>query len=208
MSLHGETKQSSSNVASRTRVYLQEACLRHQYIRSKDVSLVVERPQRLRAINVGVAAITARLEALSGQTNRSSTSTAPDDRGQDDLTNALKNLNISSSSISGSGGKHESLIDVVKSTASVDVLKNEAVKFVHGDIEGDVYLENLIKWTKESRQKISQDGCEIPEGMSKGDLYRECSLTRLSMFLTLRAFSMSCVDGSHSRRIGNRMRGS
>ena len=154
-------KPESSSRAPPTKVYPQEACLLHQLIRSKDTSTVVERPQRLRAINVGISAILSRLE-----------STPPPDETKsyhDELVHALNRIDLSG----GTKRVLEKPIDIVKSTSTVDVLNHPAVKFVHGDVEGDVYLENLIKWTKESRQKIIDEGCEIPVGMPKGDLYCE-----------------------------------
>ncbi|THH11713.1 hypothetical protein EW145_g471 [Phellinidium pouzarii] len=63
------------------------------------------------------------------------------------------------------------VVDIIKSTSSVDVLNNEAVKFVHGDIEGDVYLKNLVKWARESMEKIKAGESEIPTHLSQGDLY-------------------------------------
>lgn len=152
-------KPDRSTRAPLTKVYLQEACLRHQFIRSKDTSNIVERPQRLRAINVGISAILARLENThpSGETTSY----------HDELVSALNRIDLSGSP----QGTIERPIEIVKSSATVDVLNHGSVKFVHGDVDGDVYLENLVKWTKESRQKIIEEGCEIPQGMPKGDLY-------------------------------------
>ena len=59
------------------------------------------------------------------------------------------------------------------SNSSINILNNKAVKFVHGDIEGDVYLENLTKWVKESSEKIKVGESEIPSHLSQGDLYCE-----------------------------------
>lgn len=42
-------------------VFIQEACLEHRYLRTKDVSTIVERPERLRAVKIGIAAAFARL---------------------------------------------------------------------------------------------------------------------------------------------------
>src|SRR5258706_12820797 len=46
-----------------TAIYLQDECYKHKYIRSKDVSAIVERPERLRVLKMGIAAAIARLEA-------------------------------------------------------------------------------------------------------------------------------------------------
>lgn len=161
---------------SPTTIFLQDACLKHQFIRSKDTSNVVERPERLRAVNVGLAAALARCEeTMSTDSTSSSGATKPDPElsTADELTAAMERLGI------GSKVTYPSLrlpLHVVKSNATLNVLNNPAVKFVHGDIEGDVYLENLVKWAKESRDKIASDGTEIPSGMSQGDLYRMCDI--------------------------------
>ena len=55
--------------------------------------------------------------------------------------------------------------------APTTLLNNNAVKFVHGDIDGDVYLENLIRWARECADKIREGASEIPEHLSQGDLY-------------------------------------
>ncbi|KAJ3558957.1 hypothetical protein NM688_g627 [Phlebia brevispora] len=151
--------QLDSSARASTKVYLQEACLRHQFIRSKDTSNIVERPQRLRAINVGISAVLARLENAQPSSDAESY--------HDQLVNALNRINLNNHS----SQVPERPLEIVKSSETVDILHHRAVKFVHGDVDGDVYLEKLIKWTKESRQKIADDGCEIPPGLPKGDLY-------------------------------------
>ncbi|KAH8099559.1 Arginase/deacetylase [Cristinia sonorae] len=152
------------NLTTPFTVYIQQACLRHQFIRSKDTSTIVERPERLRAVNVGIAAALARLHLHSRHAQTQVSATDPASKSDDDeLTAALNKLNISQPGPSTS--------NIVKSTASVDILNNPAVKFIHGDIERDVYLENLIKWAKESRDAIARGESEIPTGLSQGDLY-------------------------------------
>jgi histone deacetylase HOS3 len=54
----------------------------------------------------------------------------------------------------------------------VDLLNHPAVKFVHGDIDGDVYLETLKTWAENSQNRIANGLSEIPEEFSQGDLYR------------------------------------
>ncbi|TCD62881.1 hypothetical protein EIP91_006265 [Steccherinum ochraceum] len=167
----------SSSFGDRFAVFLQEACLRHQYIRSKDTSNIVERPERLRAVNVGISAALSRLKAIRHklqplQVKQEDTSAAlgapPAASDDDDLTKALEKLNISSQTVQDSSSRPN---NVIKSSASVNLLNNAAVKFVHGDIDGDVYLESIIKWAKESRENIKQGVSEIPRELSQGDLY-------------------------------------
>lgn len=153
----------------RTGVCIQNACLQHRFIRSQDLSNVVERPERLRAVNIGIAAAIARLEDLLADSTPASTPTPTTSPNEDhDLITALNNMKIESSHL-----KPTSKIPVVQSQATINLLNNAAVKFVHGDIDGDVYLETLKKWAKESADKIAQGDSEIPEGYSQGDLYRK-----------------------------------
>ncbi|KIP06837.1 hypothetical protein PHLGIDRAFT_72030 [Phlebiopsis gigantea 11061_1 CR5-6] len=152
------------------KVYLQEACLRHQFIRSKDTSTVVERPERLRAVNVGIAAVLARTSELATTARGTSSSTASnkDEHSEDDLASAISKLNIAEPSGHAST---QSIVEVVKSSAKVNILNHAAVKYIHGDIGGDVYLEKLIKLSQESRDKIASGDIELPEGWPPGDLY-------------------------------------
>lgn len=148
----------------KTAVFSQSACLQHRYIRSQDLSNIVERPERLRAVNIGLAAAIAHLEDLLPDPSSGSDATTSSELGE--LAAALDKLNLDSSA-DGTSKK----IQVVHSQAKVDILNNAAVKFIHGDIDGDVYLEALQKWVKESSDKVAQGDSEIPEGYSQGDLY-------------------------------------
>lgn len=63
----GHSRISASSDASDTPrrrpiIYTQDACLRHRNIATGDNKNTLERPERLYAVNVGVAAIYARLE--------------------------------------------------------------------------------------------------------------------------------------------------
>ncbi|TFY68724.1 hypothetical protein EVJ58_g841 [Rhodofomes roseus] len=168
---------SSQRPSSVTAVFLQKSCVQHRYIRSRDTSCIVERPERLRAVHVGLAAAVARLEESSKVRGPSVKSEHLEDRvtpadaqgtDADELASALGRLNLANAS-----GSSPSRVPVqfVHSEASVDILNHAAVKFVHGDVERDVYLENLNRWAAESRAKIEKGESEIPEGFSQGDLY-------------------------------------
>ncbi|KAI1790191.1 Arginase/deacetylase [Ganoderma leucocontextum] len=157
---------------AQTAVFLQKACLQHRYIRSRDNSNIVERPERLRAVNIGLAAAVARLEEHTGPIAIEDT-TLPNPSNQeeetDELTKALGKLQLSTLSRPGSLARVP--VTFIHSDASVDLLNHAAVKFVHGDIERDVYLENLKRWVLESQDKVNKGDSEIPEGYSQGDLY-------------------------------------
>ncbi|KAF8174257.1 histone deacetylase complex protein [Pholiota molesta] len=148
-------------------IFIQNACLQHRYIRSKDTSNIVERPQRLRAVTVGLSAAISRLDELflTSEPPSSNATTKPDS-DPDDLVEVMNKLKLDSNI-----SKPKSAVTIVQSQASANILSHPAVKFVHGDIDGDVYLENLTKWIKESHDKVATGESEIPEGYSQGDLY-------------------------------------
>jgi histone deacetylase HOS3 len=151
-------------------VFIQDACLQHQYIRSKDLSSIVERPERLRAVKIGIAAAIARLESILAKHEHDDTETKKHDEDPDDLAATLDRMKLIHDS---SKLRHSSSpVSIIQSRASVDILKHPAVKFIHGDIDGDIYLEDLTRWAKESWENIHQGGSEIPEGLPQGDLYR------------------------------------
>ncbi|KAK0493350.1 histone deacetylase complex protein [Armillaria luteobubalina] len=134
-------------------IFIQDACYQHQYIRSKDTSLIVERPERLRAVKLGVAAAISRIP-----------SDVANDEDPDDLAVALSRLDIAKE-------VGTDKVEIIRSSASVDILHHPAVKFVHGDVDGDVYMPKIKSWADESRDKIAKGESEIPEGYSQGDLY-------------------------------------
>ncbi|KAK0186113.1 histone deacetylase complex protein [Armillaria mellea] len=134
-------------------VFIQDACYQHQYIRSKDTSLIVERPERLRAVKLGVAAAISRIP-----------SDIANDGDPDDLVAALSRLDIAKEA-----GTDK--VEIIRSTASIDILHHPAVKFVHGDVDRDIYMPKIKSWADESRDKIAKGESEIPEGYSQGDLY-------------------------------------
>ncbi|KAK7022255.1 histone deacetylase HOS3 [Favolaschia claudopus] len=123
--------------ASKPAIFLQDACFQHRYIRSRDLSAIVERPERLRAVTIGLSAAISRLEGVPNQ---------PIDTAEldpDDLASQLAQLNI----------QPDIPVTIIQSSAYIDILNHPAVKYVHGDVDGDVYLENLVRWIKESKEK-------------------------------------------------------
>ena len=124
----------------------------------------------LHALKIGFAAALSRLEETHKSANSNSTTTNADagkeDAAGEELAAALQKLDIMQDA-------KVDIVDIITSSSFVDLLNHRAVKYVHGDVDGDVYLENLIKWSKESRDKIKQDGSEIPSHLPQGDLYRE-----------------------------------
>ncbi|KAJ7174031.1 histone deacetylase complex protein [Mycena crocata] len=150
---------------SKPAIFLQDACFQHRYIRSRDTSAIVERPERLRAVTIGLSAAISRLEGVATAHEATAKPLDPDD-----LASQLGRLNIESSA-SDSLDRSNNPVSIVQSSATVDILSHPAVKYVHGDIDGDVYLENLVGWTKTCREKIDGGESEIPSNLSQGDLY-------------------------------------
>ena len=135
-------------------VFLEDACFKHRFIRSRDTSNVVERPERLRAVRLGLSAAISR---LSGDPQSNFT---PADDG---LAGAFERLSISASSTS-------SIVSVVRADLpQVALVDHPAVKYVHGDD----YLKDIQRWAEDSADAIARGESEIPENLPQGDLYRE-----------------------------------
>ncbi|CAA7262779.1 unnamed protein product [Cyclocybe aegerita] len=167
MSSHNASTEGSKSSLKKSAIFLQNACLQHRYIRSKDLSTIVERPERLRAVNIGLSAAIARLEGLFPLAGATLVST--DVNGEldpADLANVMDKLKISSEPSNAA-----SLVEIIQSETTTNLLSHPAVKYIHGDIERDIYLENLTTWAKESHNKIAKGESEIPHGYSQGDLY-------------------------------------
>jgi len=169
----------SSNIShsANLAVFLQDACLKHQYIRSRDLSTIVERPERVRAVKTGLAVVLSRLEEIhvlseSKPFSPFAEASSVDPSNPDDLVKALDKMTLETSAASPLE-QMRIPVQVVHSAASVDILNNAAVKFIHGDIDGDVYLGKLKDWVTNSVDKISKGESEIPVGLPQGDLYCE-----------------------------------
>lgn len=151
-------------------IHIQPACAEHRYIRDKDISSIVERPERLRALAVGIAAALVLAEPAS----------APTQPITDPLAASLDNLSLESkepSQTQSSAARIER--HLVPSDASF--LTNPAVRTVHALEEdtavsssGEEYLSQLARWVSEAEGRIKAGESEIPEGegLSQGDLYR------------------------------------
>ncbi|KAJ7769062.1 histone deacetylase complex protein [Mycena maculata] len=181
-------------------IFLQDACFQHRYIRSRDTSAIVERPERLRAVTIGLAAAISRLEGVAP---------VPEELGKpldpDDLAAQLGRLNIQSAAGDALKRPNPS-VSVVRSSATADILTHPAVKYVHGDIDGDVYLENLVAWTRDCKDKIDKGESEIPAHLSQGDLYL-CpeSLTAIQGAVGTVCEAVDAVAGSSQPAVANQL---
>jgi histone deacetylase HOS3 len=154
-----------------TTIFLQDACLQHKYIRTKDSSHIVERPERLRAVKIGLCAALSRLEE-SLPVVTSADATAPAENSEaDSLVEAIENLRLEQQDSAVLPLPKGLPVQVVRSSAKVDILDHPAVKYIHGDLDGDVYLKRLVEWASQSTEKISNGQSEIPDGLPQGDLY-------------------------------------
>ncbi|CAE6403443.1 unnamed protein product [Rhizoctonia solani] len=158
----------------RLSIHVQPSCSEHRYIRDKDLSTIVERPERLRALAVGIAAAIALNEATIPGLSISGDATT----GQDDLAITMERLSLQSD---------ENVIlstpvaRIIRYARPVDAafLNNPAVRMVHALEEdttpdsGEEYLSQLSRWALESEDRIKAGNSEIPkgEGLSQGDLY-------------------------------------
>ncbi|KAH7097623.1 Arginase/deacetylase [Auriculariales sp. MPI-PUGE-AT-0066] len=185
-------------------VFIQERCAKHRYIRNKDTSTIVERPERLRAISLGVATAVARVEAARGVEPDSTTpplSAVSSDVTTDVLTDALSKLGIAESEglvtppnsaatktdpLSAYFGRFDggicttkpiagptnSVVELVRSNALVDLCTHKAVDFIHGDEDpAENPLFKLRDAVKNCDEKLRNKESEVPSHLNQGDLY-------------------------------------
>ena len=180
-----------------TAIYLQDECYKHKYIRSKDVSAIVERPERLRALKIGIAAGICRLESARDA------SIALLNKRQDigeDLSTSFGKLVLSSAQQEPERAPEPfairpiDVVAIVKPNLNLkDLTRHPAVRMVHAatgddDINDSLeHLNRLATWARESEDKIRSGESEIPTGFPQGDLYSETLF--LHVLLTLRPSS-------------------
>ena len=180
MDKEGNMPLTTTPYAPDTAIYLQDECYKHKYIRSKDVSTIVERPQRLRALKIGIGAAIARLEAASDVSI--ATIKERQDIGEE-LSTALDRLSLSSTG-QQPGGAQDPLVTrvvaIVKPDLDLkDLTQHPAVRMVHAATDDDgindslEHLNRLATWAGESEDKIRAGKSEIPAGFPQGDLYSE-----------------------------------
>ncbi|GJE96971.1 arginase/deacetylase [Phanerochaete sordida] len=125
-------------------VYTQDACLMHTNIAPGGAKRSLERPERLYAVNAGVAAIYSRLEEAGA--TASSSSTDEDDNAP---------------------------FTIVRSTATIENIPEHpaACTVLHIKSEdGPTYAQVLEDWSQQSRQMIAHRQRELPPHLEQ-DLY-------------------------------------
>lgn len=130
-----------------TAIYLQAACLKHKYTRSRKVSAIYERPERMRAVALGLSAALARLSEPQAH-----------DGSQDPPTT--------------NETRQRPQVSVVHSTSSCSLVNHPAIRYIHAkDLEDSSYLQNLASWCANSKAKHAIGESEIPAHMDQNDMY-------------------------------------
>jgi hypothetical protein len=149
-------KGCSESALVRPIIFTQDACLQHRNIKS-DASgrnHCLERPERLHAVNIGIAAAFTRLEEACKMRSSGSKSSKRSVHTGDDVP-----------------------FTIVRSTASLASIQDHpaARAVLHikdeDDPEALSYAESLELWCKESRNKIVRGLREVPPEFD-ADLYR------------------------------------
>lgn len=158
------------------RVYVQDACLRHRWIRTRDKSNVFERPERLRAVKIGVAAAYAHLEFAA---HSEGTNPGP----------------------SGSIATVKPPFDIVRSMATLNMREHPASYHVHGGgcrepergpSHHCCWTYDLANWCEDSKECISRGESEIPD-YTEQDLYCEYSLLSMPFRVTYVSSTVSAM---------------
>lgn len=143
---------SQPQVAPLLDVIVAPAVLAHRYIRGRDVSLIVERPERVRAVLLGVSALLGRMaEDSESRASCSSARTAAPGDDADDLISQLQGM-----SMAGQGGDVSPAaspqVHVLHSTKSVSLHPaHPALAVVHAHQEEMV--DDILPECEEKRRR-------------------------------------------------------
>ncbi|KAG8678866.1 hypothetical protein FRC09_019458, partial [Ceratobasidium sp. 395] len=153
-------------------IHVQPACAEHRYIRDKDTSTIVERPERLRALALGIAGALAQSD---GKFSLGGTTVVE----PEDLAKSIEKITLESGS--EQPRLSNSFVRIVRHATPLDVsfLNNPAVRMIHALDEdtaagsGEEYLSQLARWVSDVETRLKSGESEIPdgEGLSQGDLY-------------------------------------
>jgi hypothetical protein len=159
-----------------TKVFIQPEGAKHVFRRpgtAFSLDNIVERPQRLRAVNCGLAAGLARLEALQPLIKPEQQQEQQQDQS-DDLIKALEGLALGTPALAPSSSAQPSI--VFSAPAPSGLIRSKAVEFVHhppsDDPEEVRYLDSLVSWVKTCEGKWAAGESEIPAELPQLDLYR------------------------------------
>lgn len=157
-------------------VFIQPAGQLHRFGRpqpSFSLDNIVERPERLRAVNGGLAAAIARLEAA----HRPAGPKKDTQDGADDLVAALEGLAL------GGSASSSTLVPriVLPAPTPGGLIRSKAVEFIHhppsDDPQETRYLDSFVSWVKTCEDKWAAKESEIPSDLPQLDLYRACPPT-------------------------------
>ena len=117
--------------SNQTFVLFQPECIKHRYIRAQhDISEIVERPERIRAITAGVAASWARNEPIQ-EGPRWTSAKKDEGAGDDELGDLMKSLSIGSGENKTREIKGSSSPFDILSTSSQLPLSSPALQLIH-----------------------------------------------------------------------------
>jgi hypothetical protein len=122
---------------AKTAVILQEACLKHVYSRNNDIGTIVERPQRIRAVKMGVAGCLARMEGRERR-KASRQRNETDQKGEDEEDSKRLDILMSGMDIGEKvdvKGKGREILggpfDIIESTRLLSI-DDPALLYIHG----------------------------------------------------------------------------
>lgn len=119
----------------RTAVIFQAACEKHRFVRNHDNSTIVERPERIRAVKMGVAAAWAGLEAKQmKEDGRARWEFQHGAKAEDELASLMGGLGIAERDKGKGKGKEVrgGPFDVLFSDAVMNI-DDPSLHFIHGD---------------------------------------------------------------------------
>ncbi|PWN18856.1 Arginase/deacetylase [Microstroma glucosiphilum] len=167
------------------------AVLAHRYIRGRDVSLIVERPERVRAVLLGVSALLGRMAEDNENRASSSARTAAAGNDADDLISQLQGMSMAgqrgNASLAGSPQ-----VQVLHSTKSVPLYPaHPALAVVHAHQEEMV--DDILPECEEKRRRKGKPAEAADGGAGQQEENQAAPSTLYSSYI-----SQLCSYAPHS----------
>ncbi|CAO1633057.1 unnamed protein product [Sympodiomycopsis kandeliae] len=169
---HERSTSKLSTVKSPTLdVIVAPAVLAHRYVRGNDTSLIVERPERVRAVLLGISAVLGRLGTEDEQINQpNTTANRKQAGGSDDLVSQLAGMSVGNKEDDNSRVRNlHSPVQVLHSTRSISFHPSHpALSAIHGH-EDELVTWDLPECETRRRLKHHKTSSERTDGSPEVD---------------------------------------
>ena len=189
-------QRSFSSRERRTAVIFQSACENHQFIRNNDISTIVERPERIRAVKMGTAAAWAGMEAKGIQERGMSRfELGKIEKVEEELVGLMGGLGIADQARDKGKGREVrgGPFDVLFSNAVMNI-DDPSLHFIHGDpniapAPSPIVSIPIASTSTPSKRSPTKDPIPLPPPLSYAHQLQAWCRASTTAIMTAPAFS-------------------